>query len=437
MRAQAVQERRRRRQAELPAAPAPRYTFRGAALEFQAQAAPEIVLTGPSETGKTIAVLNRLHQVARAQPIQAVILRKFHVDLHKSVLRTFEKKIIEPRDRVRVYGGSKAEWYDYPSGARIYVSGLDRSSAALSAEYDLVFVNQAEELDVEDWETMTTRATGRAGNFASPAIWGDCNPRGAKHWILERERAGKLVLLKSFHRDNPALYDEAGQPTAQGRRTMATLEALTGVRRKRLYEGEWVTPEGTVYDTFDRAVHVRRREAQEFQYWLLALDEGYTNPAVVLLVGVDADLRLHIAREFYRAGVLPTQHANLALKWARESGAGAAVCDPSATGLIAELRNAGLKVELPAARDVRRGIGLVHELLAVQKDGRPRLTVDPGCVNTINEFESYVYRKGTEDPVKENDHTMDAGRYLVTWLFADEMELERVGTDTVRIDNRW
>jgi phage terminase large subunit len=54
----------------------------------------------------------------------------------------------------------------------------------------------------------------------------------------------------------------------------------------------------------------------------------------------------------------------------------------------------------------------------VQGDGLPRLTVSPACVNVVNEFESYVWKKASgtgivkDEPEKTNDHAMDAIRYL-------------------------
>ena len=56
--------------------------------------------------------------------------------------------------------------------------------------------------------------------------------------------------------------------------------------------------------------------------------------------------------------------------------------------------------------------------LAVAGDGRPRLTVEPHCVNTIAEFESYCWKENREgeykdEPEKANDHAMDALRYCV------------------------
>jgi phage terminase large subunit len=49
------------------------------------------------------------------------------------------------------------------------------------------------------------------------------------------------------------------------------------------------------------------------------------------------------------------------------------------------------------------------------------LTVDPSCVNTIEEFETYRYptggaRDSNDVPVKEHDHAMDALRYGVMEL---------------------
>ena len=423
---------------ENQANPSRRLELRGAGLEFQTLTDPEIILAGPRETGKTMVILYRLHQLAQRHPLQAAIIRKYHVDLHGTVLSTFEKKILKPSDNVKVYGGSKAEWYDYPrTGARIYAGGMDRPGSTLSAERDIVFVNQVEQLTLDEWETITSSTTGRAGNVPFAATWGDCNPDKSQHWILMRAKERKLKLLNSFHKDNPALYDAQGNETEQGRKTIARLDALTGVRRKRLYEGLWVTPEGTVYDEFDSAIHVQRRDPKEFQYWVLTLDEGYNHPAVILLLGIDNDLRVHIAQEFYQTGVLPSAHAREAVQWARRFGTRLVIVDASAAGLIAEIANlGGMQVEHSKGH-VAQGIGLVHELLKVRGDKRPGLTIDPDCVNTANEFESYVYRKGTEEPVKENDHALDALRNFVFWTWGEGIEEREIIYPVQRIGASW
>jgi phage terminase large subunit len=394
----------------------------------------EFIVEGGADTGKTTGLLLRLDALMWKYPgAQATILRKRFTDLNASVLQTFQKVV--NMDAIKVSGASHPEWYDYPHGSRIWLAGMDKPGKALSTERDFAYVNQAEELELGDWETLTTRTSGRAGNAPYSQTFGDCNPGPRNHWILKRAEEGKLKLFHSVHQDNPALYTADGKITAMGERRLARLANLSGMRRKRLFLGEWATAEGVVYDAFSAAIHVRHRDAGEMQYWCLAMDEGYTNPAAIALVGVDSDLRIHIMREFYETGKLQSQVVDAAAEMAHSAGRiSACVVDSSAAGLIADLRNVGISAEAHHGR-VLDGIALVQELLKVQGDGRPRLTIEPECVNIINEFESYIWKPGKDEPVKENDHLMDCVRYLCDWLFAGETEVERVVYDPPSIGN--
>lgn len=236
LRARAEQEQRRRRRGVV-AAP----SFRGANQRAQEITDREWMLAGPSETGKTWATLWRLDQELAATPgAQGALVRKLAVDIAPTVLVTYRRVLALSRSGAQPFGGEKPEWYDYPNGARLYIGGIDRPGRILSGERDYVYVNQAEELDVNDWETLTTRTTGRGAVTATPMLFGDCNPADPEHWILKRRDAGALTFLQSVHENNPTLYDADGQITAQGRRTMATLDNLTGARYSRLRLGEWV-----------------------------------------------------------------------------------------------------------------------------------------------------------------------------------------------------
>jgi len=289
------------------------FTFYGAAQEFVKYKGAEAVIHGPAETGKTISALWKLHLCALKYPnASLVIARKVLSSTYSTVLQTFIKKVLVEEETwgIKSYGGEKSQWFDYSNGARIWIAGLDKSSKILSAEHDIIYVNQAEEIELADWETITTRTTGRAGNMPYSQTIGDANPGGSQHWILKR--AG-LQLYKSLHVDNPVLYKD-GVITEQGEITVERLKSLTGVRRKRLWEGLWVTAEGAVYDMFDSQAHVIKRDKEEFTSWYLAMDEGYTNPAVILLVGEDSDGRWHIAEEWYETGKLQDQVITQALE---------------------------------------------------------------------------------------------------------------------------
>jgi phage terminase large subunit len=386
------------------------FTFYGAAQEFVKYKGAEAVIHGPAETGKTISALWKLHLCALKYPNSSlVIARKVLSSTYSTVLQTFIKKVLieEASWGIKSYGGEKAQWFDYSNGSRIWIAGLDKSSKILSAEHDVIYVNQAEEIELSDWETLITRTTGRAGNMPYAQTLGDANPGGSQHWILKR--AG-LELYKSLHVDNPVLYKDS-ELTEQGEITIVRLKSLTGVRRKRLYEGLWVTAEGAVYDMFDSQTHVITRPDSEMVRWYLAMDEGYTNPAVILLVGEDNDGRWHIAKEWYKTGKLQEQVVAEAAVLCRRYNVDLAAVDAAAAGLIAALINAGLPANSAKGR-VLDGIWHIQDRLKIQDDGKPRLTVDPECLNTINEFESYIWEEGKDKPKKANDHAMDAIRYL-------------------------
>jgi hypothetical protein len=227
--------------------------FRGSALAIQEYRGLEFMLAGPSETGKTWAALWLLDSLLKSTPkAQAGLVRKVAADIGPTVLVTYKRIIEYSGSGATPFGGEKPEWYDYPNGARLYVGGMDRPGKVLSGERDFIYVNQAEELTLEDWETLSTRTTGRGAVTKTPMLFGDCNPGPEDHWILKREL---LKVFHSRHEDNPSLFDEEGNLTEQGERTMTKLNALTGIRRARLRDGKWVGAEGLFFEEWDEELH--------------------------------------------------------------------------------------------------------------------------------------------------------------------------------------
>ena len=413
----------------------PAYDWRGGARALIDSIEPEVILCGPAETGKTWASCYKAHMLAREyKGANGALIRKVAATIPGTVWQTMRRVIGE--FPVNPYGGEhNPECLIYPNGSRIWIGGMDNPKKVLSGERDWIQVCQAEELTQDDWEIFTTRTTGRGAVVPHPQIFGDCNPAGTNHFIRQR---GRIRLIQSKHTDNPTLYDAQGNLTAQGKRTIATLSELTGVRRKRLLEGEWATAEGAVYDTFSTQTHVKRRDAREFREWFLGLDEGYTNPAVILLVGVDGDGRLHVAREFYKRGVLQAEVVKVAKEWYKEVGANVAYVDAAAAGLIADLQDAGINA-IGAKGRVLDGIQEVQKFLAIAGDGLPRLTVDPDCVNFINEFESYIWKPLKDEPLKQNDHCPDAIRYPIVSRRDSALRWEETqGLGTIeRFKSKW
>jgi phage terminase large subunit len=392
---------------------APRgYEFRGDCRAALAYKGPRYMLAGPADTGKTVVSCVKLHLTCLKYPgSQHTILRKTYASMPGSVLQTLGRII--KGSPVTVMGGDRPTKYNYHNGSMIWVGGLDNPDRALSSERDTIYVNQAEEISLKDWETISTRCTGRAAVVPNPQLFGDCNPGGSRHWIKDLAKRNTLKLFNARHQDNPTIYAPDGTvlPAAAGR--LDALSSLSGIRRKRLFEGIWATAEGAVYDNFDSSVHVLTRQRTEMRRFFLTLDEGFTNPAVILVVGEDGDGRWHVFQEFYQTGQLQETVVRTALAYQREFAVEAVCVDEAAPGLIADLNACGCHARGGKGR-VIDGINRIQNRLKVAGDGRPRLTFDPSCVNCINEFESYVWApdKPKDTPVKEHDHTSDALRYL-------------------------
>lgn len=236
----ALAELEKRRRQKRKSAP----IFRGAALQIQSNEHGECIISGPSETGKTFAMLYAVHTMLMTYPkARATLVRKVRATIYGTVLETW-KRVIENADmRVSAYGGVQPSLYIYENGSRLYIGGMDNPGKILSGERDVIAVNQAEELDADDWEYLITRTTGRGAVVPFPATIGDANPSTPEHWILKRADSGSLRLLRSYHQDNPSLHDGTDW-TAQGQRSISRLQGLTGARYSRLFLGEWVADDG-------------------------------------------------------------------------------------------------------------------------------------------------------------------------------------------------
>lgn len=433
----------------------------------------EIILAGPAETGKTRSILEKLDALAwKYNGARLAIVRKTYKSAVASVIQTFEKKVLGAWDEqtqrfdanktpVKKYGGERPEWYDYPNKSRIIVGGLDNAEKFLSSEYDVIYVNQAEEVSLHDWETLATRCTGRAGNMPYAQLLGDANPGPPTHWMLGRRSEGVLTFFESRHEDNPTLFNpDTGEITEQGKRSMAVLDALTGVRKQRLRYGRWVQAEGVVYEEWDRTVNlIPRFDIPPSWRRVRAVDFGYTNPFVCQWWAIDNDSRMYLYREIYmtrrtvkvhvdtikriEAGVplslwseMDDAQKNTAWQKNRER-IEMSVCDHDAED-TATLYENGLEEIVPAQKEIEVGIQKVKERLKKAGDGKARLFVledslveldealheahQPTC--TEQEFDVYEWPQGKdgksmkEVPVDMYNHGLDALRYTAMYVDA-------------------
>jgi PBSX family phage terminase large subunit len=402
------------------------YRAFGAAETLLYNRAKEIVLSGPAGTGKSRGCLEKLHICAQKYPrMRGLIVRKTRESLTESALVTYEEKVL-PENSPIATGPQRRmrQAYHYPNGSTIVVGGLDKAQKVMSTEYDMIYVQEAIELDENDWEALTTRLRNAVMPYQQ--LLADTNPDTPFHWLMARANRGATIMLESRHEDNPTVTPSY----------LETLQALTGVRYQRLYLGRWVAAEGMVYEEWDRKTHmVEHAEIPRNwpRYW--AIDFGFTNPFCWQAWASDPDGRLIRYREIYMSQRLVEDQARLIRELTKnEPFPTAVICDHDAEGRATLERFLGIKT-IAAHKSVTDGIQAVKSRLKVQKDGKARLFLmrdslvarDPVMTekklpaSTEEEIDGYVWdvsngRKKGEEPVKANDHGMDAMRYMVAQL---------------------
>lgn len=423
------------------------YRAYGAGADLWGYRGQEAMLEGPNETGKTMNCLHLLNtRLSKYPGTMALMVRQTYKSLINSACKTYENKVLtqqpSPSGPIVPYGGKRPEWYDYPNGSRLVLGGMDNPDKFLSSEFDFIYVNQAEELTLDAWEKLMGRATGRAGNAPYAQIFGDCNPGAPHHWIVERKA---LKRFKTIHKDNPTLYDpETGEITEQGQRTIAALKNMSGVRRKRYYEGLWAGAEGQVYEDYDEHLHLIEPFdiPHDWPRWR-AIDFGYKNAFVCQWWALDHDDRAYLYREIYMTGRLVEDHAKQINQLSQGEHIRGTITDHDAEGR-ATLKRYGIK-SYKANKDVEAGIQVVQARLKKQGDDNPRLYIFKDCVVDIDpalkqdrkptctaeEILGYAYPEAKEGkpedekPVKLNDHGVDAMRYLIMHLDGGKQKRSR------------
>jgi phage terminase large subunit len=425
--------------------------FRGGNRDIITARDLDVMIVGPAGTGKTVACVWKCHFAAMKYPESRILMARQTQEAIKSGALATYMNLVKPLDYgVTTFGGNKfspAE-FQYPNGSRIMVVGMDKPDKVLSTEFDLIYVNEVAEMREEAWETLRGRL--RNGKVPYQMIFGDLNPSGIRHWANLRIKSGKTRGIQSKHQDNPSLWDAVREDwTAMGDEYVnKNLAGMTGLRRKRFFEGLWASAEGVVYDHFDPSIHVREVDTTGWRV-AMGVDVGTKNPTCVLTVYQDPKSEaVHVGREYYRSGMSSAKILHAIRSEADRCDPDFIAIDPSAIAYILDLQS-GDREEgwrplpaYPADNDILVGIQRVKTLIEAETEPpeeflneedeafwapEPLFSVDPSCENLIEEFGMYAFAPNakieTDKPVKEDDHSMDALRYVASRLVLPRVEV--------------
>ena len=231
-------------------------------------------------------------------------------------------------------------------------------------------------------------------------------PKGFNHFydLCNLELTDKD--FKTFHYTS---YDNPHIPADELDRAK---ETLPPDRFAQEYEASFQKTQGLVYKEFSREKHLYSDLPTGRFEKLGGIDFGYRNPAAVLDIRFDGEM-VWVDDEWYKTERTDAQISD----YVKACSFNAVYPDPENAGGIEELRRKGVNVRevIKGKGSVKAGIQMIRELLI-----RNKLKVNKRCVNLISEFEMYSYdenrneRNEQEDPIKANDHALDALRYVIS-----------------------
>ena len=345
---------------------------------------------GGTRSGKTYSILLSLVEFCYRNPNGGAVLticRKTFPALRASVMRDF----FEVLKREGIYtevNHNKSDATYILEGNLIEFISIDQPQKIRGRKRDVLFINEANELGLEDFRQLLIRTTGK--------VLLDYNPSDEFHWIYDhvipREDA---TFFQSTFRDNPFL-----EPSL-----------VTEIERLQVADPNY----WRIYGLGERGqsrttilTHWSQTETIDPRFKLVAygLDFGYTNdPTACVAVYSDGEAFL-LDEVLYQNGLSNRQIFQLLES---EVGKNTVIADSAEPKSIDELHGYGMNVH-PARKgpdSVRAGIQFFHS--------KP-LAVTSRSLNLIKELRNYKWKedkngKNLNEPVDAFNHAIDAARY--------------------------
>ncbi len=369
---------------------------------------------GAVRSGKTVAsLLAFLLAVAEASRSGLIVI------VGRS-LQTIERNVLEPLADPALFGPVAAQVRHTRGattavilGRTVHLIGAADARAegrlrGLTAS--LAYVDEATLLPEAFWTQLLARLSVPGAKLLATT-----NPDSPRHWLkagyLDREHE---LDLRSWHfrlADNPSLSPAY----------VASLQAeYVGLWRRRMIDGAWVVAEGAIYDCWDEQQHVVDELPAMSRYWL-GIDYGTTNPFAAILLGLGDDGRLYACAEWRydsrarRRQMTDAQYSAALRGWldALQVEPEWTFIDPSAASFLAQLWEDGHPGVTRARNDVLDGIRSTSTALA-----SGLLLVHRSCEGLLGELPGYSWdataaAAGEDRPLKRDDHSADALRYVV------------------------
>lgn len=370
------------------------------------------IWNGAVSAGKTVASLMRLLTAISEAPTtgEIVIIGRTRDTVNRNIMTLLQDPALfgELSEQVRYNRGAPtAEILERT--VHILGSSDVRAEATIRGmTISIAYLDEATLVSKEFFAMLHTRLRVKGFNCQ---LFVTTNPDSPRHWLKTEyiDRAQELGhRVYHFTIDDNAHNLEPGY--------IADLKAqYSGLWYQRFIEGKWTMAEGVIYSMFDLSRHVTNQQPHAIvKHLAVGVDYGARDNTRGVKAVLGDDNRIWITREWVPAEGTEAERSASLRKFCDTYGwPDYFFVDPAARGFRLQMHQDELRPVIKANNSHADGIGIVASLLAAG-----RLVIHESCTELITEIQSYAWdpkaaEKGHDEPVKLDDHAVDALRYAI------------------------
>ena len=353
--------------------------------------------------------------------LKALYVRDLYGQLESSVIKQFNDEFQSMGNYT--YAVTK-RIANFNNGSTLLFRTFERDTDILSAEYDAIFVCQAEDLSFDLLLQLIGRLSGRI--LLKPSLFVEGNP--STGWVKARYKDPTPEQLAS-----KGIYAITNGKTSDN--PFITEEYICRVRSNspawwsaRYLDSEWNSIDEMVFSEFREAKHIIDPVDTKYLGNMImrgGFDYAWRTPSALNWAFVNYDGDITIFDEWDATQQTPTDIEKISKRHNTEQRKVLFVADYSIKAPDRDGRNTwdelqGLGMDLiECSKDEFNNIMLVNSLFK-----RDRLFITRNCVNTIKEISNWKWKKvklGSDrgipdEPIDKDNHHCDVINYIVSNL---------------------
>ncbi len=278
--------------------------------------------------------------------------------------------------------------YTFDNGSWVEFFSTDNEQKLRGRRRDLLYVNEANEIDFMSWEQLTMRTE----KFTII----DYNPSFSdEHWICNVNKQNNVYHFITTYKDNPFLHKNIIDKIESYKETNESLWRIYGLGLQSLVEGLIFKEYSLVNDIPN---HVKKR--------YLGIDYGYTDPTAIVEVGF-YEKEMYIKEHCYKTRMLLDE----IIKTLKRLPNYEIISESALPATVQEIYNSGLNIH-----PVKKGSDSIID--GIKKMLEYKIYIVKDSENVIKELRNYTHKqdkngKFREEPIDDFNHAIDAARYVV------------------------